>query len=126
MGAEDIGSSLSRRRMLKTVGAGAAVAWTAPALISVGGAVAGASPVCNGGTCGDQEACGDICTCLLTAEGGGHCHQPSSCGVLQACTQTSDCPAGWACANSCCGGLHCIPPCGVAAGADDGGPSTKG
>lgn len=68
--------------------------------------------------CFGQETCQDNFGCGTVPPVDGcelFCHQGSSCSSLDPCTSTSDCPEGWACANSCCGVLLCLPPCGTEA-----------
>ncbi len=120
----------SRAKALRYMGTGAAVAWTAP-MIMTGTAEAtvanqkvcakaairnagqgGSDSPC--GVCAGQVDCGSGCFCLITSTGCCFCHQPSSC-ALTTCRNKRDCPAGWECAYSCCGGLLCIPPCGTQA-----------
>ena|SRR5947208_9003160 len=122
---------ISRRSLLKKIGAGAAIAWAAPVLSSFG-ARAFASQghgclVCIGGVgegcavggddCFGQTNCsppGHLCTCLRTTEDTCFCHEPQQCLGLQPCTGGADCPPGWACTFSCCGGPFCVPPCTAA------------
>ena len=134
MEPEEIATGLTRRKMLKRVGAGAAIVWAAPALTTVGGhafADVIGSPPCarcavGDDDCGGQTDCGGGCTCLRTADRRCFCHQPISCGDprVTACTTNAECPAGWACSFSCCvGGPLCHPPCGTTLGALTGATS---
>ena len=70
--------------------------------------------------CDPAEFCGANCGCVPTTEGFGFCHQGSSCNALPACVTSATCPAGWFCAETCCVGLKCVPPCGTAATASEG------
>lgn len=123
MDSKDL-DGLSRRRMLKGLGAGATVAWSAPALMSVTGATASAaSPACAGNdyVCGGEAVlCGEpLCVCETTTEGTSACmNYDLFCADVPACNSTADCPAGWSCetGNNCCGESRCYPPCGVGAG----------
>lgn len=135
MSEEVTNGGLSRRSMIKRLGAGAAVAWTAPALLSVNSS-ASASPACAGDDwlCGDPfTECGtgpdgQICICDTTVEGATFCWQDTSCGSSPACNSSADCPPGWACVTSCCG-TSCLPACGTvqAAGSlDANGPTALG
>ena len=118
---------ISRRSLLKKIGTGAAIAWAAPVLSSFGARAYASTKgciTCDGGPgtgcsvggddCFGQVDCsppGNFCTCLRTTEDTCFCHQPQSCTGLQPCTASTDCPSGWACTYSCCGGPYCLPPC---------------
>lgn len=123
--------SLSRRTLLKRVGAGAAFAWSAPVLMSISVPASAASPepsVCRQCcvNCGDFPCpSGPSCFCLTTVEGDCFCMQQSQCSAIPSCTTSADCPPGWRCedATSSCGRVVCVPPCGTSAGAA-AGPST--
>jgi hypothetical protein len=145
---EELQNPISRRRMLKRVGAGAAIAWSAPILSSLRTpAFAQAYPTrCQGGPgtgcavggdhCGGQVDCGEGCSCLATSAGDCFCHQFVSCGNagVTACTSDADCgPSqtnprgeGWRCASSCCGTNLCHPPCGAEGVATARGAGTSG
>jgi hypothetical protein len=128
----DASSGISRRRMLKRVGAGAAIAWTAPVLTSIRTpAFAQGSP--TPGTCQPgQDSCnGDPdfncngvarCFCTGTAEGGliCGCFDRGGCEGYQLCRSTSECPSGEFCTTldtpDCCGGI-CVAPCSPSCGA---------
>jgi len=116
---------VSRRRMLKRIGAGAAVAWTAPVLTSLRTpAFAQGSPpgLCPGGEdcrdpehdCNAQIDCSQArdgsCGCGRTPENSCFCYQHGACGLP--CTTQGDCLPipGTACVASCCG-FTCLPPC---------------
>ena len=106
---------VSRRRLLKRAGVGAAVLG-AGSMLTASSAAAQGDPTCIGaGGCGEctfQTTCGAGCGCVITVEGCCFCHQGISCGGATPCHHTSDCPLGWECAYTCCGGTICIPPCG--------------
>lgn len=113
---------ISRRRMLKRIGAGAAVAWLTPVVTSfrttawAGDCPSECSPFgCSigGDDCFGQVICepSGACTCLRTTEDECFCHLMSPCDQLTPCCATSECPEGWACAYSCCKGSLCVPPC---------------
>ena len=121
---------ISRRKMLKRIGAGAAIAWTAPILTSI------ASPAfaASGAACGGNEDCG----CVTPCESAIACHGNSSCNCwvlspdngggckclffVQSCGQFADCPngqgdcdrlaPGTCCVQTCCG-QTCTPACGT-------------
>lgn len=109
--------SISRRRMLKRIGAAGAVAWVTPVISSLTtpAHAAGTQPA---GGCSDcssvcpQAICGETCGCLPTVEETCFCHEFSACADLTSCASSEDCPPGWACASSCCGVPLCLPPCG--------------
>src|SRR5712691_7885762 len=62
---------ISRRRLLKQLGAGTAVAWSAPVLTSMRTPVfAQASPICAPFDCENQLLCGNP---------GAHCPMPPGC-----------------------------------------------
>jgi hypothetical protein len=104
-GAQSEGRGLSRRAALKGVGAGAALAWTAPAVLSVGNEAFAAGsadrcPTCAPYTCtGADAACGTPpCHCAQRAEDGacvcydnsGLCAPP---GSPNPCATDADCVA---------------------------------
>jgi hypothetical protein len=109
MDEESRESQISRRRMLKRIGAGAAVAWTAPVLTSLRAPAFAQGRYCNQCTpdndCINQIDCsaaGDFsCCCGRTPEGPCFCYQHGSCG--NACSSQADCAPGTTCVASCCG-----------------------
>lgn len=109
---------VSRRRLLKRAGIGAAAVGAGSMITASGASAAYAdefSTACIPDGCGEcetQQACGDGCFCIIDVEGRCFCHEPSSCGSLTPCSSNSDCHPGWACAFSCCGGTLCLPHCG--------------
>ncbi len=123
---------LTRREMLKKSALVGAVAWTIPIVGSFNAPAFGqvTSPPCAGDPavpCKGFDQCGGAgapCNCLTTVEGDSFCHNSSACSALTVCTSSATCPPGWACVASCCAETLCAPPCGVSAGADDGGPYT--
>ena len=136
---ESTAKSISRRSMMKRIGAGTAVVWAAPVLTNLASPANaqfnyGTCTDCavDGDNCGGQVACGNTgsCSCLRTSDGGCFCHEFSSCGALPTCTQQSDCQAGWACSLSCCSAtdtdFFCHPPCGTNAGGAQAGPRSGG
>jgi hypothetical protein len=123
---EELQNPISRRRMLKRVGAGAAIAWSAPILSSLrtpafAQAYPDRCPTCE--ACGAQTVCGEGCTCIPAAGGGCFCHDIVFCNNpgITTCTTDADCEPsqaqgrgpGWRCASSCCGTNLCHPPCGA-------------
>jgi hypothetical protein len=116
--------------------------------VQAGGVTCGSTPECcfapevcdaNSGTCVSPNTCdnpiacanpcgtGD-CACFPTTEGGAFCGQGIPCATAIVCVTSSDCPAGWACTETCCGGLICEPPCGgaFAAAVAGAGPTSTG
>ena len=127
---EELQNPISRRRMLKRVGAGAAIAWSAPILSSLRTPAFAQYPTrcttCGG--CGALEQCGVgagglLCFCVETEGSGCFCSNDFLCSEVPLCPggTDSECPPGWACqvgpGAGCCGPNHCVPPCGIAAGA---------
>ena len=126
-------SSVTRRKLLKRAGVGAA-ALGAGSLVTAGTASAiGHCHDCACDHCPSQSGCDPhvpSSACFPTTEGCCYCGEGNVlCDSLPACDVTHDCPPGWACTLSCCSaffgyGPLCIPPPGVfpdaGAGAADG------
>jgi hypothetical protein len=115
--------------MLKRIGAGAAIAWTAPILTSIrtpafaqsGGGNCGP---CAGDFCLGQSICNTNAPCFLGLcgcaqpfghEGGGtcNCYCNDICVNRQTCP-TGSCPPGQLCLHTCCDVLQgptCFDPC---------------
>jgi len=122
---EEATDGISRRKMLQRIGAGVAIAWTAPILTSIGTpAFAAGSGTCAQGdcfsTCGQgftacSQHCGDqgLGVCFVTTEGGCACAANDTCGSHGFCTTSSDCDAGYVClaTTTCCGVSVCEPIC---------------
>ena len=133
--------SISRRRMIKRLGAATAVAWTAPVLSSLRTpAFAQGSPIdgcldcvplaqpaqehCAGQPDCGAEPSGNPCSCLRTSQDTCACHSCVFCDnpAITPCGAqpgAGPCPPGWICAVSCCSDtaaphpdLVCHPPCG--------------
>jgi hypothetical protein len=115
---------ISRRRMLKRIGAGAAIAWSAPVLSSVR-TPALAQYACAAFPCG--AACpnepgalfcdpdgpeGTACACVPTVEGTCACIRTNFVTVPPgACSASSQCGSGSVCVNDGCFGDFCQPLC---------------
>jgi hypothetical protein len=119
------GARISRRRLLKSAGAGAVVLgagsiMSAPAFgnggqpFDVCTQASADNDVAACGACANQTVCGDGCGCVPVTNGCCFCHQGISCDGAITCRNSSQCPSGWKCAAAtCCGPFAiCVPPCG--------------
>ena len=127
MEEERTASKISRRRLIKRLGAGTAIAWLAPVVTSLGSrAEAGACRACTVDDCGCNWSCGGtLCQCGTCGpfgaaycssdiDGNCACWEDGFCVDFTDCTQSTDCPPGYACVpNTCCGNPKCIPTCGM-------------
>lgn len=134
MSEEDASSRISRRRALKRMGAGAAIAWSAPVLSSLRApALAQAYPErcpaacfgCDEGECGTGPT-GIGCVCAETVDtvrGGCRCFQPVCLPSPTLCDAANPvCPVGFACVVApCCGVSFCAALCGTLIAAADSG-----
>ncbi len=125
---------ISRRKLIKRAGLGAAAVWAVPTISAAGPAHAQLPglpggdlqrqfPIClecaavKQNPCSGQTACSpEFCTCLAEETAGVcFCHQPVSCAGQQPCQSSHDCPPGTLCAKSCCTLFGfpplCIPIC---------------
>jgi hypothetical protein len=120
MGEREEGPQISRRRLLQKLGLGTAVVAFTPIVTSLGSdALAGTCPPCEAPctwTCGGvlQVCGGNGCYCSADTDGNCFCWTDGLCSNFSDCTQSSDCPTGYACIpNTCCGVSKCIPGCGM-------------
>jgi hypothetical protein len=85
---------------------------------------------CSGQSCGSLEfGCNgnSSCACYTTVEGVGFCSLPQPCTVQIGCTSSTECPFGWACANTCCSGTTvCLQPCRPTQASLPSGQTTHG
>jgi len=114
---------ISRRRMLKRVGAGAAIAWSAPILSSLRTPAfaqdrypAPCPERCEGcfaGVCGESPL--GVCVCAETVVAGCTCFQPICLQAPQVCDAANPvCPEGFVCVvEACCGISFCAALCGT-------------
>jgi hypothetical protein len=115
---------ISRRRMLKRVGAGAAIAWSAPILTSL------KTPAFAQGydsSCDPGQVCTPDCDVLRPCQSGNcgcfrnvdnnSCHcgdlRDGLCASFPPCVTGADCAAGEVCAASCCPTGICMTACGA-------------
>jgi hypothetical protein len=125
--AKDEATGISRRRMLKRIGAGAAVAWSAPILTSINTSAYAATGPCAGqpnclSGCNGHLLCGNPCFCMQH-----HVDKACVCigqGLCAVCSNDADCDPitgpGSVCVDvdqnaGCCVGISntaCQPPCG--------------
>jgi hypothetical protein len=127
-------SSISRRTMLKRIGAAGAIAWVTPAISSLTtpafaasqGSSTCSSPCTDCFTDGVSGVCGNDgapCLCSTTVEGDCFCGSDfiAPCAGVSNCRSSADCDGnpGWRCVNVFClgcGGVgvgtQCLPPCG--------------
>ena len=111
--------SVSRRSVLKGMGAGAAIAWSAPVLQSIAApafAQYGPDPECAPATCFTFVPCGagGGCVCISCPGGGGVCVPGSTaCASLQPCGPNGECGPDACCENqtTCCGQAGFPPLC---------------
>ena len=114
---------ISRRRALKRIGAGAAIAWSAPILTSLRTPAFAQSPTCGpceGDFCGGQSQCSDapplgcFCAQIVGSEPTCFCYQDDFCSNRTPCPNgQSDCPSGQTCTHTCCDDPTpvCFDPC---------------
>ena len=125
-------SSVSRRTMLKRIGAAGAIAWVTPVISSLStpafaasqGNSTCSSPCTDCFTGGNSSVCGNDgvdCLCSTTVEGECFCGSDfiAPCAGASNCRSSAECQSGWRCVNvvclSCGGvgvGTQCLPPCG--------------
>ena len=106
-------TGISRRRMLKRIGTGVAVAWTVPVITSMETPAFAASPgtcdcitePCAIGNCGPPGA---GCSCAMSVSHGCACFIPT---CLALCSNDSDCGPGALCVEVCCGPNTCADIC---------------
>lgn len=111
---------ISRRRMLKRIGAGAAVAWSAPVLTSIRtpafAQYNGPSPCDPGNPCDLNTPCNfaipcnngnPSCNCWVLADRSAcHCSIIDACSNHPPCGSNADCPSDMPfCVENCCGRL---------------------
>jgi hypothetical protein len=117
---------ISRRGLLKRIGAGAAVAWTAPILTSIGTPAFASLAPCPRAGCDAGQGCQPACDVLRP------CHKPSNCacfptidnsacncgdirdGLCESftpCNSQADCTGNECCVGSCCPTGVCLPTC---------------
>jgi len=123
---------ISRRRALKRVAAGAAVAWSAPVLTSLSTPASATHgyTACAGHSfsCGNPSSfvdCGLGCFCLRE-----QCVGDFGCGTTPTCTTDAECTAqGYLFCQGpgegCCGAGVCIPDCTTDAPAAPKGAATN-
>ena len=114
------GEGVSRRRMLKRIGAGAAVAWSAPILTSLKAPAFAQSAGCSPcATCFDGSTpCGTgDCFCSEDVNGDCFCAFNGPCAGQSNCKSNEDCPGGRCMSVNCLGcggpgeGTQCLSPC---------------
>jgi hypothetical protein len=121
-------SRISRRRLIKRLGVGAAVAGLTPIVTSLGGRAEAGCCVCVEEGCTCEWVCGEVIMqcgqgcgplgdayCSHDVEQNCFCWENAFCSELQDCEQNSDCPPGWGCIpNTCCGDSpKCLAACGM-------------
>jgi hypothetical protein len=137
------GQPISRRRMLKRVGAGTALAWSAPVLSSIRVPAFAATGACDpiGQFCGPPDPlCGQpgvacplpgacqVGACSVTLSSDCVCWSFAYCtSPNPVCQSDADCgpgercgPVDPACESLCAGNRACLHPCDVGGSAPDG------
>ena len=125
---------ISRRGMIKRIGAGAAIVWAAPVLTSLrmpafAQTTSGpCAPTCTTCFACDSAVCsgtdcfsGFTCLCSVTTEGDCFCAQ-NQFGSGD-CTSSAQCQPGERCMNIAaygCAGTTCLPACSGSAGQGNG------
>ncbi len=118
---------VTRGRLLKRAGIGAAALGAGSMLTASTAGAAPATACASVGGCGD---CVDVecpncfnhpcCFCFVTVEGGCACSEDFYCSTVpkHECVSSKQCPPGWACVRSACDAANgyttqCAPPCGT-------------
>ena len=114
---------VSRRRLLKRAGVGAAVLGAGSMVSASAASAQEGSTVCRDiGGCGAAAlfpACdihgGNCCVCVVDQSGCCVCAENIFCVEANTCVNESDCPAGWTCWSNPngCGHAICAPVCGT-------------
>jgi hypothetical protein len=123
----EVKDGISRRRMLKRVGAGAAIAWSAPILTSIRTPAFAQNepppgcPDCDP-DCDVLKPCGGNCGCFRNVDN-NVCHcgdlRDGLCASFPPCNVGADCAPGETCVASCCPSGICMTDCA-------GGSSPRG
>jgi hypothetical protein len=117
----EIEDGISRRKMLKRIGAGAAVAWSAPILTSMRAPAFAARYGCPPEDCPGNPCQTGACTqglgCFVfgpDTEGDSHCYQNIFCSCVVPCNSSNDCDPDQHCQpNTGCGSQGvCLNCCG--------------
>jgi hypothetical protein len=139
---EELQNPISRRRMLKRVGAGAAIAWSAPILSSLRTPAFARTypPVCEepcDDRCPFETQCGSSgpignCFCSRDTSGSCFCWENDFCAARPDVSQAGACPEGQTAVSTCCDqvagtAVKCWNPCGTnATSATRSGPTGGG
>jgi hypothetical protein len=113
---------ISRRKMLKRIGAGATIVWSAPVLTSIRTPAFATSPArcptCSPFCGGENPRCedpgDDPCACVQRHEGGCECVQTDFLEECKSCLSDADCEPDQFC-------VDVIPPC---LSCPEGGPTS--
>lgn len=112
---------VSRRTMLKRIGAAGAIAWVTPVVTSLNTPAFAQTqsreehPECVRATCSNFVPCSSSntdCVCVSTDQGGFCVPGSTTCASLQPCPSglSSECSGGAVCASgTCCGEPVCVP-----------------
>jgi hypothetical protein len=131
---------LTRKRLLKRAGVGAAAMWAAPVLSSTASAAANRVHWCgnsDGAYC--QPACAFLRACKPADNPNCGCFPKintgtcfcgdildNDCGSFADCVGGNECPDGYGCVLSCCGTGKCLPHCTTPGGARVSGVKGSG
>jgi hypothetical protein len=108
-------AGISRRTARKRIGAGAAIAWTAPVLTSLRTPAFAASPACITFDCKDMcpkpSACGPPCACgpFITVNDDCFCANLFLTTMTTVCAKDSDCPPFPGLKGRCVLAKNCVP-----------------
>src|SRR5439155_2391140 len=148
MDSDQAWDRVSRRRMLKRIGAGAAIAWTAPVLTSintpslanavsqicfpqpcVGIGCSECAPVSNGSPGCISGSCTGGLGCVFLLDSNGSCQnaQNAFCSCLAPCNDNCDCASHFCAKCTGCGpGGVCVGCCGSNCHGAKGAPRRRG
>jgi hypothetical protein len=120
---------ISRRKVLKRIGGGVAIAWTAPVLTSLRTPAFAATPTCPASGPCDVYVCNslnpicgtsgnlppiDNCICSKSEISGCFCWGDDFCLNRPDCRADGSCDGGLVCVSNCCdvlGSKKCWAPC---------------
>ena len=124
---ENSNRSVSRRAVIKKIGAGAAIVWSAPVLTSLSSSAfaQGTSPICSECPpthCAGLDSCGEGCVCAPTVTSSCEClFSTGRCvDACSECSTTERC-VDLTCSNQCpTSFVGCFPLCGSQGQAGEG------